>query len=169
MIDFIYGMVGAWLGYASKKGSESKLVRPRFRPLNGIKVRKYPIEIPENLITTIEQPGDYPGQFRVLKVIRPDKNSLPDIDFESTPFARVFGSISDRVMQLEKEKQKMNVELTHLEKTITMLKSSSNRRPVSSDEYEVCDKCNKKISTEQLKKSGGFCTTPGCNNHIKAS
>ena len=169
MVDLIYGVVAAWLGYASKKGSETKLVRPRFRPLNGIKIKQYPIEIPENLITTIEQPGDYPGQFRVLKVIRPDKNSLPDIDFDATPFAKVFGSISDRVMQLEKDKQKMNVELTHLEKTITQLKSNASRRTTTTEDYEVCSKCNKKISAEQLKKTGGFCPTPGCNTHVKAN
>ena len=169
MVDLIFGIHGAWVGYCSNRSSESNMVRPLYRPTNGFPTdRKYPIEIPEELIITVDLPGDYKGQFTQVKFIIPSRD-LKDVNFESTPFFKVFGAIDSRVNDLSKQKKLLERDLHFAEKR---LKDAGIIRDQKSQAQgggsTTCTKCGKSMTNSELEDSGGFCTTPNCGEVLKA-
>jgi len=167
MIDLIYGIVGAWVGIDSKKNSESRMVRPLYKPINSMPfTKKFPIEIPESSIIPVEQPGDYPGQMTMIKFVIPDRE-LKDVDFERTPFYKIFGDIDIRVADLSRQKKNLERQLTFAEKQLEKAGLSRETKTTPTTKSNVCGKCGNSMTDQDLVSTGGFCSTPGCGTAIK--
>lgn len=169
MIDLIHGIVGGWQKLDSTKDSESKNVRPLYRPSNALPYNdKFPIEIPSEQIKTIEIPINYRGQYSTMKFIIPSRD-MKDVDYEKTVYFQIFKDTNSRVEDLTKKNRDLAIKLDAAEIELKKLRARSedNKPRIPQQKTTPCPKCKTEYTDLELYDSGGFCKNGGCGERVK--